>query len=326
LAALLCFPIRTASPVDQQPHRAGHRQNEDAGTHRTRVQVLAGNGIRPALSRNLGTLNPPTLDKPFVPAFSQIHQPPMLRKRRKLCIDFRFKRHIVISENSMSRMAIFFLVVCALGLALVIGWLGWMTVQTNLVGWFLLLVGSAYLVGVIVVYWYRKERFWGPRAGGTILKEEDNDSSFWWIVIGMIAAFFLPPIEYLFLPTILPRITWMEVAGLIIIFLGSVLFIWARRTLGNFYSGHVSVVEGQPLVRSGPYHFIRHPAYAGYLLIAFGIALGFSSLLGFIVILLLLLPSVIYRLSVEDKLLAKHFGEQFGIYADKTARLIPGIW
>ncbi len=226
----------------------------------------------------------------------------------------------------MSRIAIFFLVVIALGLAFVIGWLGWATVQTNLLGWFLLLVGAAYLIGVVIVYWFRKERFWGPRAGGAMMKEENNDRSFWLIVIGMTAVFFLPPIEYLFLSAVLPRMDWMQVTGLTLIALGSALFIWARRTLGKFYSGHVSVVEGQPLAQSGPYRFIRHPAYAGYILIALGLSIGYSSLAGFAAILFLLLPAVIYRLRVEDKLLAEHFGRQFNQYAVKVARLIPGIW
>ena len=226
----------------------------------------------------------------------------------------------------MSRAAIFFLVVFALGLAFIIGWLGWATAQTNLLGWFLLLVGAAYLVGVVIVYWFRKERFWGPRAGGAMLKEESAGRSFWLIVIGMIAVFFMPPIEYLFLPAVLPRVEWMQVTGLALIILGSALFIWARRALGKFYSGHVSVVEGQPLVQSGPYRFIRHPAYAGFILIALGLSLGYSSLAGLVAILFLLLPSVIYRIRVEDKLLAEHFGAQFDKYAVKIARLIPGVW
>lgn len=225
----------------------------------------------------------------------------------------------------MSQLAIFFLVVCALGLAFVIAWLGWATVQTNLMGWFLLLVGGAYLIGVVVVYWFRKERFWGPRAGGAMLKEEDRDASFWWIVVGMIAAFFLPPIEYLFLPPFLPRQDWIEVIGLILIFLGSALFVWARRTLGKFYSGHVSVVEGQPLAQGGPYRFIRHPAYMGYLLMALGIACGYSSLAGFIVTLFLLLPAAIYRSWVEDKLLSEHFGEQWTKYRQRVPSFIPRL-
>src|SRR3990172_3889337 len=226
----------------------------------------------------------------------------------------------------MNRAAIFFLVVFALGLAFIIGWLGWATAQTNLLGWFLLLVGAAYLVGVVIVYWFRKERFWGPRAGGAMMKEENTDRSFWLIVIGMIAVFFMPPIEYLFLPAVLPRVEWVQVTGLTLIVFGSALFIWARRALGKFYSGHVSVGEGQPLVQNGPYRFILYPAYAGFMLIALGISLGYSSLAGLAAILFLLLPSVIYRLRVEDKLLAEYFGAQFDEYAVKVARLVPGVW
>ena len=226
----------------------------------------------------------------------------------------------------MSRVAIFFLVVITLGLSLLLCSLGFATIKSNLLGWFLLITGIAYFFGVIVVYWIRGIQFWGPRAKGQIIKEEQEDWSFWTIVAGMIAAFYLPPIEYLYLKANLPKNIWMQITGWILILFGAVLFIWARRALGKYYSGHVSVVEGQPLVKSGPYRFIRHPAYAGYVLITLGVTLGYSSLAGLIVIPLLLLPSVIYRLSVEDKLLAEHFGEQFREYANKTTRLIPGIW
>jgi protein-S-isoprenylcysteine O-methyltransferase Ste14 len=96
--------------------------------------------------------------------------------------------------------------------------------------------------------------------------------------------------------------------------------------LGTHYSGHVSVKKEQELVQSGPYRIIRHPAYAGYLLMALGLALGYSSLLGFLSTLLILLPAVAYRIRVEERLLAEHFGTQFEEYARKTKRLLPGIW
>jgi len=226
----------------------------------------------------------------------------------------------------MSRIAIFFLVVITLGLSLLLSFLGLATIKSNLLGWFLLVSDLVYFFGVIIVYWVRRIRFWRPRAKGEIVKEEKNDWSFWMIVAGMIAVFYLPPVEYLYFKTILPQTIWMQITGWILILCGSALFIWARRVLGNYYSGHVSVVDGQPLVQNGPYRFIRHPAYAGYMLIALGVTLGYSSLAGLVIIPVLLLPSVIYRLSVEDKLLAEHFGGQFKKYADKVARLIPGIW
>lgn len=226
----------------------------------------------------------------------------------------------------MSRSAIFFLVILALGLAILLVMLGLATIPTNLLGWFLVSIGLLYFSGIIIVYWIRGIKFWSAEAGGAILGEERNDRSFWLIVFGMSAAVFISPIEYLYFPEVLPRLVWMQIAGLLVIMWGSVLFVWARRTLGEFYSGHVSIAQGQPLVQHGPYRFIRHPAYAGYILLALGLSLGYSSLAGFMMSLSLLLPSVIYRIRIEDGLLAEHFGAQFDDYAQKVKRLIPGIW
>ena len=225
----------------------------------------------------------------------------------------------------MNRLAIFFLVFVTLGLAILFSFWGYMTIQSNLLGWFLLITGLVYFFGIIVVYWMRRIRFWEPQARGDVFKEERGDWSFWVITAGMIAAFYLPPAEYLYF-NFLPSGLWAQILGLFLVFLGSVLFIWARRTLGQFYSGHVSVLEGQPLVQSGPYHFIRHPAYAGYLFIALGVVCGYSSVAGLIINLIILLPAVIYRIHVEDKLLAEYFGAQFESYARRTKRLLPLVW
>lgn len=226
----------------------------------------------------------------------------------------------------MSRSAIFFLVFLTLGMAVLLAWLGWSTLPFNLLGWFLLVTGLAYFFGVIIVYWVRHIQFWAPRAGGEVIHQERDDASFWFIVLGMIGAFYLPPIEYLFSDGLLPRNIWIQLSGLVLVLLGAGLFIWARRSLGKFYSGHVSVVKGQLLVAHGPYRFIRHPAYAGYLLIALGLAIGYSSVSGLIVFLGLLFPSIIYRIQIEDELLAEHFGVQFHNYERSTKRLFPFVW
>ena len=127
----------------------------------------------------------------------------------------------------MNRAAIFFLVFITLGLAVLLALLGAATIRSNLLGWFLLISGSTYFFGVIIVYWIRRIQFWRPRAKGEFVKEEQNDWSFWLIVIGMISVFYLPPLEYIFLPITLPRMIWMQATGLTLIILGSVLFVWA---------------------------------------------------------------------------------------------------
>jgi len=226
----------------------------------------------------------------------------------------------------MSRLAILFLMVAVPALAICLALLGLETLLTNLLGWFLLVTGIVYAAGIVILAWIRREQFWEARDKGNRAKEERGDRSFWLITLGMIGGFFLSPVEYLYFPAILPRPAWIQIPASLLTILGAALFVWARRALGDSYSGHVSVTEDQRLVQGGPYRFIRHPAYAGYLWISLGLAVGYSSLAGLAAALFVLLPSVIYRIRVEDKLLAEHFGAQFDEYARRVKRLLPGIW
>jgi protein-S-isoprenylcysteine O-methyltransferase Ste14 len=226
----------------------------------------------------------------------------------------------------MNRSAKFFILIIAPALAMVLALLGVETLPENPLGWFLLLVGVVYIAGLIIVFAIRKERFWESAASGPETHAERSDRSFWAVTLGMLAVFYLSPVEYIYLTPGIPRSDWLAFSGAALVTLGTALFVWARRTLGANYSGHVATKAGQTLVQSGPYRFIRHPAYAGYLLMALGISLGYASLAGLGALLVLLLPSLIYRISLEDKLLGKHFGADYHQYARVTKRLIPGIW
>lgn len=97
----------------------------------------------------------------------------------------------------MGRLMFFFLVVVAPVLALLLAWLGFVTVSSNPLGWFLLLIGLAYAVGA-TIYFLKKK-------GETPLrKEERGDRSFWLILPGFIIAMYGAPVEFLYPPEILP--------------------------------------------------------------------------------------------------------------------------
>lgn len=226
----------------------------------------------------------------------------------------------------MRRAAILFLRIIAPALAIYLALLGCITLPYNPLGWFLFLMGILYATGIVIVAYIRRERFWESRFSGETIYEESGDRSFWLITLGMMAVFYLSPLEYLYIKAVLPRTVRMEVYGMVLVVLGSVLFGWARRILGANYSGHVSVRVGQELVQNGPYRLVRHPAYAGYLLMALGIAIGYSSIAGLAACVLFLLPSSLYRMKMEEKFLSEYFGELYHRYAAKTKRLIPGIW
>jgi protein-S-isoprenylcysteine O-methyltransferase Ste14 len=204
-------------------------------------------------------------------------------------------------------------------LAVLLGCLGVETSSRNLLGWFLILVGVGYGAGSVITLWIKGDR-------GPILREETGDRSFWLIIPGFVAALFGPPLEYVYLSGVLPRGAAMQVAGLAIIGTGLLLRIWTRFSLREQYTGQVQVSVQHRLIQTGPYRFVRHPGYAGFVLMTLGVAVGYSSLVGLLVIPLLLLPGLAYRMRTEERLLSAHFGAAYRQYAARTKRLLPGAW
>lgn len=226
----------------------------------------------------------------------------------------------------MNRLTVFFLTTLAPILAAGLAWLGWLAAKTNPLGWLLVIAGAGFAAGVVVRYWILHQNYWNPRSEQPFKAEEKGDRSFWLIVPGLGVALVLSPLEYLFLPASLPRTPGLQVAGLGLVVLSWLLFGEARRMIRTSYSGHLGVTENQTLVQSGPYRIVRHPAYLSFLLMALGIALGFSSLAGLLAIPVLLVPGLVYRIRVEDRLLEQNFGSVWRSYAARTRRLFPGIW
>lgn len=204
-------------------------------------------------------------------------------------------------------------------LAVLLGCLGVETSSRNALGWFLIFVGVGYGAGSVIYLWIKGTP--DPTA-----RREIDDRSFWLIIPGFVAAFFGPPLEYVYLSGVLPRGAAMEVAGLTIIGTGLLLRIWTRFSLREQYTGYVQVRADQRLIQTGPYRYVRHPGYAGFVLMTLGVAVGYGSLLGLLAIPLLLLPGLAYRMRTEERLLLAHFGDAYRQYAARTKRLLPGVW
>jgi len=226
----------------------------------------------------------------------------------------------------MSRLAIFFLMVVAPALSIFLALLGLETLGGNMLGWFLMLLGISYPAGGVITYFIRHEPFWKSAGGGEMLRQEKGDRSFWLILPGFLAVFFVPPLEWIYLPAVLPRTIWMQIAGLILILAAVGLRIWARAHIRGLYSGHVEVRADARLVQSGPYRYVRHPGYTGFLLIAFAMAIGYASWIGLAAMLLLLLPALAYRMKVEENLLKEQHGQEYQDYIHRTKKLVPLIW
>jgi protein-S-isoprenylcysteine O-methyltransferase Ste14 len=116
------------------------------------------------------------------------------------------------------------------------------------------------------------------------------------------------------------------VLGIAAMLAGIALRSWGIVTLGRFFRREVVVVAGQHVVRRGPYRWIRHPAYAGNLLLAFGLGLALGSWVGSLVCTLIAFVGHLPRIRVEEAELTRTLGAEYATYADATARLVPGVW
>jgi protein-S-isoprenylcysteine O-methyltransferase Ste14 len=98
--------------------------------------------------------------------------------------------------------------------------------------------------------------------------------------------------------------------------------IWAYKTLGENYSQEILILKDHKLVTSGPFKFIRHPQYLSQILLDIGAGVATLSYI-VIIIALIEIPFLIMRAMLEEKILAKHFKENFSEYKSKSSFMLP---
>jgi protein-S-isoprenylcysteine O-methyltransferase len=114
--------------------------------------------------------------------------------------------------------------------------------------------------------------------------------------------------------------------SLIAILLGLALRSWAVYSLGKFFTMHLSVHNGQKVIRSGPYKFIRHPSYTGAFFIYVGIPMFLHSWISLIAAAIILPIAWLRRIHYEEKMLAQALGEEYITYCKSVKKVIPGLW
>lgn len=123
-----------------------------------------------------------------------------------------------------------------------------------------------------------------------------------------------------------PGATWFRGAGLVIVCLGFALRVWAITTLGAAFRTTVEVDQGQPVITSGPYRWVRHPSYTGMLVITLGFGIAFASWLSLLLCAVLPPLALLRRITIEESEMVRVAGEPYHAYSARTKRLIPWIW
>jgi len=117
-----------------------------------------------------------------------------------------------------------------------------------------------------------------------------------------------------------------QIVALIICFLGYALVVWATAS-NEFFSQIVRIQpeRGHTVVTSGPYHYVRHPAYIGAILFELAVPILFASWWtmlpsGLSAVLLTL------RTALEDRTLQAELTGYTNYAHQVCYRLLPGIW
>ena len=116
------------------------------------------------------------------------------------------------------------------------------------------------------------------------------------------------------------------VAGIVVIWLGLAVRVWAVTTLGGSFRTFVEVDADQAVVTRGPYRWVRHPSYTGLLLVALGFGLGARNWLSLLICAVVPTLGLLPRIAVEESELTRVLGEQYRTYQSATHRLVPGLW
>jgi len=126
------------------------------------------------------------------------------------------------------------------------------------------------------------------------------------------------------------RMPWRRIdlfpIGIVLMWTGIALRLWAFRTLGRFFTFSVMTSDDQPVVSNGPYRFLRHPSYAGVLLVLIGIGIVSGNWASLAAIVLIPMIGMVNRIRVEERALLDTLGDRYREYATGRKRLVPFVW
>jgi protein-S-isoprenylcysteine O-methyltransferase len=104
------------------------------------------------------------------------------------------------------------------------------------------------------------------------------------------------------------------------------LRVWAVRTLGRYFTWFITVYDDHKVIRTGPFRFIRHPAYFGALLLFVGTLLFLHAWIGAALSLVFQLFAYVRRIRYEEAEMIERLGEEYVTYTREVRALVPLLW
>lgn len=192
--------------------------------------------------------------------------------------------------------------------------------QTHSEGWLFLIVVIAFF-GAEIIQFFR-QRHWRPDATRIATPA-------FWVGVGVwtvIATVMLHRGSHIAPGASIGNGAGVFAVGMVLLVAGAVLRWSSFWALGRYFTFTVDVSSDQQVVTVGPYRVLRHPGYAGGLLVMIGLGVVYANWVGLAGFVLPCLVIIVWRIHVEEAALLGTAGEPYRSYAAHRKRLVPLIW
>jgi protein-S-isoprenylcysteine O-methyltransferase Ste14 len=112
--------------------------------------------------------------------------------------------------------------------------------------------------------------------------------------------------------------------GLLLVIAGIALSLWAQCVLGRNWVGGVGLHKNHRLITKGPYRFVRHPMYSGFLLSSIGLSIACWNLL-YALMMACFIGGFLFRAYGEHHMLSERFTRQYPQYVARTGAIVPKL-
>jgi protein-S-isoprenylcysteine O-methyltransferase Ste14 len=159
-------------------------------------------------------------------------------------------------------------------------------------------------------------------GGPTAEKEPSQKIIMFFASLGFIGLIVVPALDHRFAWSRMPP--YATLAGDALVALGwlGIFFVFKENT---FTSATIELAPEHKVISTGPYALVRHPMYAGAVVMLLGIPIGLGSWWGLLVIVATM-PALIWRLLDEEKFLARNLPGYVEYRKKVRYRLIPLVW
>jgi protein-S-isoprenylcysteine O-methyltransferase Ste14 len=140
--------------------------------------------------------------------------------------------------------------------------------------------------------------------------------------LAFLAMFIVPSLDHRFDWSHVPLAIVLAGDFLVVFGFWIVFLVFRENT---YTSATIEVAKGQRVISTGPYALVRHPMYAGALVMLAGTPLALGSWWGLLLVVLMTL-AITWRLLDEEKFLSKDLPGYEEYRQQVRYRLVPHVW